>query len=86
MYNIGGCIASPMSCNNGFKSFPSNGIGHTRSNGLDVSKVNNKNPKLSNPSTPRTLTEKISGKVLLKQATLIVQQDKMSIHNNNEPS
>ena len=83
---MGGCITIPASCNNGFKSLPSNAAGNRRSNGFEVNNMNNKKPTLIIPSTPRTRATISSGNCLLKTLTATDQPASINTHNNKDPS
>ena len=48
MYKIGGCIAKAGSCKIGFNPVPSFGIGNKSKKGLEVKRINNKNPIIIN--------------------------------------
>src|SRR5574343_1803765 len=86
MYNIGGWIAKPGSCNKGFKSRPSVGDGNKRANGLEVNNKNRMKPTLTRPITPSTRTRVASGICLLNIATKPVQIDSVKAQSNNDPS
>src|ERR1019366_1155811 len=86
IYSIGGWITKPGSCNNGFNSCPSAAAGNKRSNGFEVSSMNNMKPTAINPITPNTRATISSGRCLLNVATAAVQIDRMNTHNNKEPS
>ena len=86
MYNIGGCIAKPKSCNNGFKSRPSTGATAKRSNGFDVSNMKSKKPTLTIPITLITRASISFGMLRLNIVTAPAHIDKVNAHNNNEPS
>ena len=86
MYNIGGWMINPGSCNNGFKSFPSSGIGNKRSNGLEVISIKRRNPTLTKPITPSTRATMSLGKLRLKIVTAKVHALSINTQSNNEPS
>ncbi len=86
MYNIGGCIAMPGSCNKGFSEAPSSGTLASRANGLDVKITNNRNPVLIMPSTESTRASKTSGNERLKIATAPIHNAKIRHHNRIDPS
>ena len=83
---MGGCTTIPGSCKRGLRSLPSKAAGNIRSNGLDVNSINNKNPTLITPITPRTLATMSSGKCRLNTLTATDQEASINIHNNNDPS
>ena len=78
---------SPGSCSSGFKSFPSRGVfGNSRSKGLEVSNEKARKPTATSPITLSTRATMISGKPRLKNATAVIQPDRMRTQRSNEPS
>ena len=87
MYNIGGCMINPMSCNSGLRSLPfSGGNGNVRSKGLDVSNINRPKPTAIIASTDSARALNTSGRDRLKIATAAPQVANTSAQSNNEPS
>src|SRR5690554_4131103 len=87
MYNMGGCMIRPMSCNSGLRSWPSAGtFGNNRSKGLEVTMMNRKKPTQIMPMTDSTWDTMVAGSLRLKIATASVHPVSISIHNSSEPS
>ncbi len=86
MYSSGGCIASPGSCNNGFRSRPSSGIGYKRSKGFDVNNIKERNPALIIPMTAITCAWICLGILPPSKATARVQLASMNAQSSKEPS
>ena len=86
MYNIGGWMIKPGSCNKGFRSRPSAAAGSKRSKGLDKAKMNSKKPTDTQPSTPTTRATMAWGRLKENAATAAVHKASISTHNSNEPS
>ena len=79
-------MVMPKSCNNGFMSLPSDGVGTMRSNGLEVNKMNNSMPMLVSAITPKTRASISSLKERLNSVTANVHSPRMKAHSNIEPS
>ena len=84
---MGGCMIKPISCNKGFRSFPSEGvISKERSKGLEVKIMNAKKPTLIIAKTDRTRVFIANGIELLATATASVQEARINTHKSKEPS
>src|ERR1700734_494625 len=79
-------MANANASSTGFKAAPSGAAGIRRRKGLEVHNVNNMNPPLTSPMTPRTRLEKLKGSWRLKAATATLQIDRINIHRSSEPS
>ena len=80
-------MINPGSWSKGLRSFPSRGVfGRSRSKGFEVSSEKARNPTAINPITLSTRATMISGNPRLKNATAVIQPDRISTHNNREPS
>ena len=86
MYNMGGWITSPGSCNKGFKSRPSGAAGKTRMKGLEVVKMKAKNPTATQAKTLSTRATRVKGNGRENKATAAPHTDSSKIHSIKDPS
>ena len=86
MYSIGGWATMPRSCSSGFRSRPSSAAGISRSNGLDVSRMNSRNPTPIRPITPRIRATIGCGKWRLNTLTANIQKLRINSHSSIDPS
>jgi len=76
----------PGSCSSGLRSRPSGGIGNRRSNGLDVSSMNSRKPKLTIPITARMRATTGRGRLPENRVTASIQTASMKVQSSSEPS
>ena len=79
-------MINPKSCNNGFRSAPSDGGGICLIKGFDVNMQNSRNPKLIIPAKINVQATNLAGKLELKTANETIQRANIIIHNNKDPS
>jgi hypothetical protein len=80
---MGGCMAIPTSCSNGFKSSPSIGVGKRIKNGLEAKiKYSKKRLRIKNCTLITSVLAENFDRILNAMVTRL----NIQIYNNSEPS
>jgi len=83
---MGGWKASPGSWSSGFSPWPFSGAGVTRSNGLEVNRMNSRKPTVIMACTARARARSCGGMLPPVRATASENTARMVIHSSSEPS